>query len=585
MAVSFNGLTEALEAAPDSQDTEGDLLSAAVARAWADAPPAAYGHLAFDPTRQRWIVTGIPPHVAIRLKRSFPRLPVTETAAFTFPPTDEACADLLWFAERYPLETPHADRLRLEAGAAAFTRNRAAVERVLGADWVPTAAGYGFKDGFTPHPNQRRAIEVMRLRKRLLLMDDVGLGKTESALGVIADPAFLPAAIVVEPHLATQWAARCRLRTHLKPHIIDGTKTYALPEADIYIFRYSNIHGWVDIAAAGKFRSVVYDEVQSLRHGEMTEKGRACKVFSEHAEVRLGLSATPIYNQGAEIWDVLQFIEPGACGTFNEFLREWCGVKGVVQNPEALGTYLREQQLVLREVRSGRPVNTIVREVPYDTAAEEKSAALARQLALTVMRGSFVERGQAARELDLLLRQITGVAKAQHVAAFVRIMLEAGTPVVLAGWHRDVYDIWLAELTAFNPVLYTGTETAKQKDEAKRAFMAGETNLFIISLRSGSGLDGLQLRCSTVVIGELDWSPHVHTQLIGRVDRPGQTADEVTAVYLHADGGSDPLIVSLLGLKASQAKGIVDPMSGVQQVYSDESRIRQLAQAYLERAA
>jgi hypothetical protein len=455
---------------------------------------------------------------------------------------------------------------------------------VLGADWQPTAT-MGFREGFVPHPNQARAIEVARLRRRLLLMDDVGLGKTESALGTIAAADSLPAAIVVQPHLATQWAQRCKLRTHLRPHVIEVTRPYPLPEADVYIFRYSNVHGWVDVAATGKFRSVVYDEIQELRHGGLTEKGKACAVFSEHAELRLGLSATPIYNQGAEIWDVMQFIEPGALGSYNEFLREWCGVKGVVTEPEALGTYLREQHLVLREVRSGRPVNTIVREVPYDEKVEAQSAALARQLALTVMRGTFVERGQAARELDLLLRQITGVAKAKHVAAFVRLLLEAGTPVVLAGWHREVYDIWLEELAEFKPVMYTGSETTKHKDEAKRAFCAGETDLFIISLRSGSGLDGLQQRCSTVVIGELDWSPQVHAQLIGRVDRPGQTAEECTAIYLHADGGSDPLMVSLLGLKASQSAGIVDPLRGVATVYSDESRIRQLAEAYLSRAA
>ena len=44
-------------------------------------------------------------------------------------------------------------------------------------------------------------------------------------------------------------------------------------------------------------------------------------------------------------------------------------------------------------------------------------------------------------------------------------------------------------------------------------------------------------------------------------------------------------MVGLLGLKASQAAGIVDPLTGVSQIYSDESRIRQLAKQYLERAA
>ena len=104
----------------------------------------------------------------------------------------------------------------------------------------------------------------------------------------------------------------------------------------------------------------------------------------------------------------------------------------------------------------------------------------------------------------------------------------------------------------------------------------------IISLRSGAGLDGLQQRCATAVIGELDWSPKVHDQLLGRLDRPGQTR-EVTALFLHANGGADPLIVAMNGLKASQSEGIVNPLGGPQAVHSDESRIRQLAEQFLAR--
>jgi SNF2 family DNA or RNA helicase len=168
------------------------------------------------------------------------------------------------------------------------------------------------------------------------------------------------------------------------------------------------------------------------------------------------------------------------------------------------------------------------------------------------------------------------------VAQYVRILLENDEPVVLAGWHRDVYNIWLSELAEFNPVMYTGSETGPQKEKAKAAFVNGETNLFIISLRSGAGLDGLQKRCKTIVIGELDWSPKVHDQLIGRVDRDGQP-EQVTAIFLVSDCGSDPVIINLLGLKASQSHGIVDPLTMPAEQYSDESRMKVLAQNYLNR--
>jgi len=112
--------------------------------------------------------------------------------------------------------------------------------------------------------------------------------------------------------------------------------------------------------------------------------------------------------------------------------------------------------------------------------------------------------------------------------------------------------------------------------------MAGDTDCIIISNRSGAGLDGLQHRCRTVVHGELDWSREVHKQLAGRL-RPHARPDPIDEIYIVANGGSDPLIAAVQGLKASQAYGIIDPGRGVQAVSSDESRIKALAKMYLER--
>lgn len=546
-----------------------------------------YGQLALDNAAGRWRLSGLDPHVALRLKGMFPKVPKTETKVFSFRHTPDACADLDWFTQRYPMRMSDADRRALKGGKRAFLWEQDEVELIMGGGWEPPPF-VGFKPGKAPYPSQLQAIELAKRLGRLLVGDDVGLGKTVIALGSVLEARFLPAAIIVQAHLSMQWANKVREFTSLRVHVIAGTTPYPLPEADVYVFRYSNIAGWVDIAATGRFASVVFDEVQELRTGTGTAKGKAGQVFAQHASsLRLGLSATPIYNYGDEILPIVDLIEPGALGERDEFLREWCVSHGsmgkyVVKDPDALGTYLREQNIMLRRVRTGRPVNTLVREVDYDSAAAAGAEALARALALKVTTGSFAERGQAARELDILARQVTGVAKAKPVAAFVRILLRAGRPVVLAGWHRDVYEIWLEELKEFRPVLYTGSETTSQKERAKTKFVEGETDLFIISLRSGTGLDGLQHRCSTVVFGELDWSPKVHEQVIGRLDRPGQQ-DEVTAIYLHAEDGSDPLLIDMLGLKASQARGITDPLAGVEHVYSDESRIKMLAELYLSR--
>jgi len=381
--------------------------------------------------------------------------------------------------------------------------------------------------------------------------------------------------------------------------------------------KYSCLSGWVntinapqtaedlplfcgdqELLSLGWFKSLIFDEVQEVRRSD-SAKHRAAKAFSQVADFVLGLSATPVYNYGDEVFNVLEVIRPGSLGTWDEFKREWGsggrfsktqynGTRVVVEDPKALGSYLRTQHLFLRRTREDvkkemPPVNKIVEEVDYDKAKVDEAERVARALSQKVIHGSFAESGQAGRELDAKLRKYTGLAKARHVAAFVRIMVEGGEPVLLAGWHRDVYEIWNDVLADLNPAMFTGSESAKQKEESKRRFSEGETDLMFISLRSGIGLDGLQQRCKVVVIGELDWSPQVHEQLIGRIYRDGQEG-QVTAIFMVCDFGADPVMVDVLGLKASQANSIVDPGNKDEPLKgADRSRIRALAENYISK--
>ncbi|WP_316234642.1 SNF2-related protein [Bradyrhizobium sp. SZCCHNR1020] len=571
--------------------SDGDaLLTAIEDLAWRedDAAERSYGQLAYHADSRRWVITELAPQVAIRAKRIFPRIASTQVGSYTFADNDEVRTELEWFIARYPLVISENDRARLIQGRLAFARIRAEIDQVLNRSWQPTSAPKRLREGKQLRPNQARAVEVARRTGRLLVADDVGLGKTLGALAAVMDEAYLPAAVFAEAHVASQWQDDFIGKfTTLSSHVVQTVEPYVLMDRDIYIFSYSKAPGWVNIAETGRFRSVIFDEVQNLRHGVRTEKGRAAEVFARNAGgLRIGLSATPVFGYGGEIFNILDIIEPGILGTREEFMREWCTSddegKMIVKEPAALGAHLRDLNLMIREVGSGPPPNRIIHDVPYDEDAAAADEAFARVLAQRVMTGSFTERGQAARELDMMARHATGVAKAAHVAAYVKILLEAKTPIILGGWHRDVYDIWLKELAPYKPVLYTGSETTRDKDRAKRAFMSGDTDCFIMSLRSGAGLDGLQHRCSTVVHGELDWSREVHKQLAGRL-RPHARTDPITEIYLIANGGSDPLIASVQGLKASQAHGIIDPGRGVQRVDSDDSRIKALARMYLER--
>ncbi len=550
-----------------------------------------YGSLKLDRQSDKWIIASLEPHVSIRLKNIFLKISKGKGLPYFFLNNPENSADLSWFMNRYPLEISREDQRELDEKQEDFYSAQIAMERILTPSYIPKP--YSLKPDQSLRPYQSQAVEIWKINKSLLVGDDVGLGKTYEAIGGMVDTKLRPALVVVMTHLQEQWTEKIESFSYLSTHKIKGTKPYTLPPADVYIIRYSCLAGWIPIYQTGFFKSVVFDEIQELRvwnSSNPSQKVLAAKILTENTEYKIGLSASPIYNYGDEIFNVLDVLKNGCLGYREDFLREWTnasyGSKPIVKDTKALGTHLRENHLLIRRTREevGQylpPVNTIIHTVDFDEAAVKSTEDIARTLAIKVTTGSFVERGKAARELDMMVRQTTGISKAKYVAEFVKMILDNGEPVVLAGWHRAVYDIWLEKLKDYNPVMYTGSESSTQKEKSVKAFVEGDTDLFIISLRSGIGLDQLQHRASIVAIGELDWSPKVHEQLIGRVDREGQK-NQVTVFYLVSDSGSDPLIIDLLGIKASQSKGIMDPFLGTSEQYSDTSRIKLLAERYLK---
>jgi hypothetical protein len=547
-----------------------------------------YGTILLEPGKsQRWIVKDLAPHVAMSFKRLFPRVSSTEIE-HTLVDNDDVRADLHWFMQRYPLLTKHAHML--EAGAKAVRDRVARRGEILSPDWRPDPTK-GIREGCAPYLYQSQAVKIALDQGGLLLADEVGLGKTESALTALASGAPLPAGIVVQAHLAGQWAARIEKFTTFSCHVINSTCPYTLPKADIYIFRYSNIAGWIDFLKNGLLKSVIYDEIQELRTGTASDKGRACSIVSARARFKMGLTATATYNYGDEIHTVMSYLNPDILGSREEFLREWCTYANghwVVKEPDALGEFLKETGWLLRRDENDPSVdqsmpkpNIIPIQVDWNANDAEDDAALTRALALRVMTGSFQVAGRASRQLDMRMRHMTGVAKARSVAAYVKMLLRDTERVLLTGWHRDVYAIWLRALAEFHPVLYTGSEDAKRKQISINNFTVGRSRVMMLSNRSGAGLDGLQQYARDVVIGEFDWSPQVHHQIIGRLRRPGQL-HQVNAHFPWVDDGSDPVLMEVNAIKTDQARGIHDPGAALPVRFTDESRVKLLAKHILE---
>jgi len=558
-----------------------------------------YGTVKYSP-REWWIQCE--PFVSTRLKRVFPRAPQQAAEWIRISATPENTRELEWFLQRYPMQVDQPDKLRDLAMQHVQQEQRLAD---LLAGHIPPPK---IELAIPAREYQIAAAQMLDVRDGYLLADDLGLGKTVSAIAAMVRQSIYPALVVCPAHLPRQWKNMlAQFAPALRTHVLRKGSVYPLipnrasrqgdllPDSmpDIIITSYHKLRGWAE-TLAGVVQFVVFDECQALR-SDGTQINHAARLVARKAKKRIGLSATPIYNYGNEFYHVVDVLSDGALGQYSEFIREWCTG---LQNGHArinatgeFGAYLRREGIMLRRTRADvqrelPECTKVLHEIDADEQALDALKGDAVALARIIMGSAESYRGQkmnAAAEFDAMMRQATGIAKAPYVQQFVELLLDSGEPIVLFGWHRAVYEMWVEAFAKHNPVLYTGSESPNQKQQAIEKFTSGQSKLLIMSLRSGAGVDGLQGYCSTVVFGELDWSPGVHEQCIGRVHRDGQDKP-CTAYFLVAESGSDPIIAEVLGVKREQREGVINPTGAlVERIDTGEAGIRRLAREFLER--
>jgi ribosomal protein S30 len=542
----------------------------------------------------KWVIDATPP-VTMKLKRHFPRIKANRKGAVYLTATPEVSRDLEWFFGRYPLEMDARCEQLLTEEANRHIEDELAAQEILGGGKLERA--FAWEAPPETHPDQLQSADLALLSGSLLIADDIAMGKTLTGLLTTRDPELLPALVVCQTHLPRQWLKQLEKWTPLKGHIAKKGTPYQIAKhmpdgrsPDVLILPYSKLAGWAK-ALAGLIRVIIFDEVQELRRSG-TQKHDAAGLIADNALVKVGLTATPIYNYGEEVYNIYSVLAPDALGSREEFIREWgveYGSHVGVKEPGELAAYLTEERLMIRHTWEDRGISKDKpAKVPHSIESDEDvledltKEAVAMAELLVSREASREELFQMSGDFDWKLRQATGIAKAPYVAEFVKLLLETGEQVTLFGWHHAVYDIWLEKLKKFNPVKYTGGETANQKAAAEEAFLSGESKVLLMSLRSGAGLDGLQQCCHIGVFGELDWSPQMHDQCLGRFDRPGQTERPI-GYFLVSENGTDPLMSEILNLKRMQSDPFLDPsLEIMEEAQPMGDRIKILAQDFLD---
>lgn len=513
-----------------------------------------------------------------------------------FRATTRAVGDLNWLMLRFPMKIEDVRQYgkhRMQAIEHAERREKN--QHIEPAGPIPSFRGQLM-------PYQATGVSFLEANRRCLLADDMGLGKTVTTLATLAKRHLFPAVLVVPNNVRIQWQRQAGVFLNLKAKddlfhdetgqriaaVLHGLTPYEVPERHLYILHYGLLDAWHKTLMALNPRAVVFDEIQELRHTG-TNKYSAASLLAGETDFVFGLSGTPIYNYGAEIWSVLNILDFHCLGDYESFTREWCNGYGnkIVAKPAVLNDHLLKEGLMLRRVKADvqgqlPPKRRVVEYIDHDESLYQHLIKSVKEKAARYdQTKGWHERGELALQIDAESRQATGVAKAPYVGAFVADLLAAGERPLVYAWHHAVHDEIAAKVQGHEASRITGRESPKEKDEAIQKFRQGATNWALLSLRATAGIDGLQERATCVVFAELDWSPAVHSQCEDRAHRIGLVSvDSLLCYYLVSQTGYDGVVMDALGLKVGQFVGLMGDKAETEE---DRTAARAAARSHIER--
>jgi intein/homing endonuclease len=351
--------------------------------------------------------------------------------------------------------------------------------------------------------------------------------------------------------------------------IIRVGKSEDIGKYDFYIINYELLYKRHNDLAKLNLRTIICDEVQHLR-SKTTQKYHAIKKLAslETVKYRIGLSGTPIYNRGSEIWPIVDILRPGLLGNFKEFCEYFCYIneKGkaiVLENKrESLRNMLQKHVMLRRKkadvltelkekVRYKEVIDSDINY--YNTELEKiwKKLEEERKEAQTAFDASSAYQRAIQSE-----RQAAGAAKLPHVINFVKNIMEIEESVVVFCHHKTIHTLLHQSLAEFKPASIIGGQSDKDRQQQIDSFQNGETKLMIAGLRAGNV--GINLtRARYVIFAELDWSPAIHLQAEDRLHRIGQKGT-VFAYYLIGNGTLDEHVAQVLVDKSYEIDAIMD---------------------------
>ena len=415
-------------------------------------------------------------------------------------------------------------------------------------------------------PYQKRGYEWLLALHALgmggILADDMGLGKTVQTLTALLaavqhSDERMPSLIVAPTSLTYNWLNECRRFTpQLSVLLLSGGQSARSEQIetlrkggapDLVITSYPLIRRDIQMLSDIPFRFVVLDEAQQIKN---VQSVGAHAVKQLTAQTRIALTGTPMENHAGELWSLFDFVLPGYLPKYTDFLRTY----GEGQHADDLRRRIRP--FLMRRLKGDvlgelpeKMESVLMAELPPEQRRVYNAALLQkRERVDEILRSRGMGRGRAEVLSAITeLRQICChpalcLPDYEGISGKMELLMDILPPALASGRRALVFSQFTSMLHLIEkrlrqeniPYLYLDGETpASQRVELTSRFNAGETSVFLISLKAGG--TGLNLTGADLVIHyDPWWNPTAEEQATGRAHRIGQTRKvEVLRLVVH----------------------------------------------------
>lgn len=462
-----------------------------------------------------------------------------------------------------------------------------------------------------PYPYQREGIVYGLDKKRLIIGDEPGLGKTLQSIGIVDTADAYPCLVICPSSLKINWQREFEKFTDKSALVLDNavrtTWPYLLSMGmhQVAVVNYESLRKYFvwDIKGGKSFRlkdvvfcpqirmfkSVIIDESHRVKDPS-AQQTIFTKGITTGKEYVILLSGTPVVNRPEDLVSQLSIMDRlQEFGGRTKFVADYCtDPKDKKAEPavplSVLSNQLYANCMIRREkakVLPQLPDKTRV-DLYVDISNAPEYSLAAADLAEYLRQYTECTDWEIRRKMRMealvrfmTLRQLATLGKVAQAVDFIRTFLSSGKKLIVFCSLHEVVD---ALVKAFpGSVTVTGRDSAVSKQASVDAFQNNPDTMLIICSIKAAGV-GLTLTASSnVAFVELAWTYADCCQCEDRAHRIGQK-DNVTCYYLLGRGTIDHTIYSLIHQKKSIAAEI---MNSDDDIPTDEMYFDELVSSFL----